>query len=61
MTKSDSLVAPVKKVSKCRWCHRDLEVRVEAPRVDARVKISLVCPKHGALGKGERYLMGYST
>jgi hypothetical protein len=49
----------VRKATVCRYCGRELSIRMEKERHNGQVPISLVCPKHGALGTGERYLQGY--
>ena len=51
----------IRRVCVCRLCKRELNLRVESDSEGGKTKISLVCPKHGALGKGERYMMGYKT
>lgn len=35
----------------CPRCHRDLEMRVEA-RMNGKVHIALVCPRHGSFPGG---------
>ena len=55
-----SIVSPVRQAAVCRLCRRELETRV-SNRVSGHVQITMVCPKHGTLGKGERYMVGYVT
>jgi hypothetical protein len=55
----DRRITPMRRVSVCRFCRRELEIRQEKPKAGGYVPISLVCPKHGALGRGERFLQGY--
>jgi hypothetical protein len=53
-------IVPARKAIVCRLCHRAIEaVLVEA--ASGVKKLEVRCPKHGALGKGEKMLVGYSV
>jgi len=55
-----SRIAPVRKASLCRYCRRELVIQQVKARTEGRfVEIVLRCPKHGTVGRGERYLQGY--
>ena len=47
-----------RKVTICRLCGTELELFID--NVNGCFKgVQFKCPKHGTLGKGERYLTGY--
>lgn len=52
-------VVPMRSALLCRYCRQELISRQEADRENGQVRISLVCPRHGALKKGERFQTGY--
>lgn len=57
---ADSRVAPVRRVSLCRFCRRELIVeQVRAREESNYLHVVLRCPQHGVVGQGERYLQGY--
>jgi hypothetical protein len=44
----------------CRWCHSALEAFYAGGGPRGR-RLELRCPRHGTLGRGERFFTGYKT
>lgn len=61
---SQAQVMPVRRAPLCRFCKRELIISQVRGRGDPKFttgNVVLKCPKHGSLGRGERYLTGYVT